>query len=105
MAGGQRIFEVIDAKIEVVDAPDAVELRQFKGKSIMIMFPSSMLRPGSNPRCHLHINPGETIAFVGTTGAGKSTMVALVDRFYDVTTGSLNIDGHDIKKSHPGITP
>ena len=47
---------------------------------------------------NLHINPGETFAFVGMTGAGKSTMVALVDRFYDVTKGSLTIDGYDIRK-------
>ena len=99
MAGGQRIFEVIDAKIEVVDAPDAVELPTIQGE-INYDHVSFQYVEGREVihDVNLHINPGETIAFVGTTGAGKSTMVALVDRFYDVTTGSLTIDGHDIKK-------
>ena len=99
MAGGQRIFEVIDAKVEVVDAPDAVELPTIKGE-INYDHVSFQYVEGREVihDVNLHINPGETIAFVGTTGAGKSTMVALVDRFYDVTSGSLTIDGYDIKK-------
>ena len=99
MAGGQRIFEVIDAKIEVIDAPDAVELPTIKGE-INYDHVSFQYVEGREVihDVNLHFNPGETIAFVGTTGAGKSTMVALVDRFYDVTTGSLTIDGYDIKK-------
>ena len=99
MAGGQRIFEVIDAKIEVTDAPDAVELPTIKGE-INYDHVSFQYVEGREVihDVNLHINPGETIAFVGTTGAGKSTMVALVDRFYDVTSGSLTIDGYDIKK-------
>jgi ATP-binding cassette subfamily B protein len=99
MAGGQRIFEVIDAKIEVIDAPDPVELPTIKGE-INYDHVSFQYVEGREVihDVNLHFNPGETIAFVGTTGAGKSTMVALVDRFYDVTTGSLTIDGYDIKK-------
>ena len=99
MAGGQRIFEVIDAKIEVVDAPDAIELPTIKGE-INYENVSFQYVEGREVihNVNLHINPGETIAFVGTTGAGKSTMVALVDRFYDVTKGRLTIDGYDIRK-------
>jgi ATP-binding cassette subfamily B protein len=98
MAGGQRIFEVIDAKVEVVDAPDAAELPPIKGE-INYDHVSFQYVEGREVihDVNLHINPSETIAFVGTTGAGKSTMVALVDRFYDVTKGKLTIDGHDIK--------
>ena len=99
MAGGQRIFEVIDSKIEVVDAPDAIELPTIKG-DINYDHVSFQYIEGTEVihDVTLHINPGETIAFVGTTGAGKSTMVALVDRFYEVTKGSLTIDGYDVRK-------
>ena len=99
MAGGQRIFEVIDSKIEVVDAPDAIELPTIKGE-INYDHVSFQYLEGTEVihDVNLHINPGETIAFVGATGAGKSTMVALVDRFYEVTKGSLTIDGYDVRK-------
>jgi ATP-binding cassette subfamily B protein len=99
MAGGQRIFEVIDAKVEVIDAPDAIELPTIKGE-INYNHVSFQYIEGREVihDVDLHINPGETIAFVGTTGAGKSTMVALVDRFYEVSKGSLTIDGYDVRK-------
>jgi ATP-binding cassette subfamily B protein len=99
MAGGQRIFEVVDAKIKVIDAPDAIELSAIKGEinydhvSFEYIKDREVLHD-----INLHINPGETIAFVGTTGAGKSTMVALVDRFYEVSKGSVTIDGYDVRK-------
>jgi len=72
MAGGQRIFEVIDAKIEVVDAPDAIELPTIKGE-INYENVSFQYVEGREVihNVNLHINPGETIAFVGTTGAVK----------------------------------
>ena len=99
MAGGQRIFEVLDAKVEVVDAPNAIQLPTIKGEikydhvSFQYIEGREVLHD-----INLHINPGETIAFVGTTGAGKSTMVALVDRFYEVSKGSLTIDGYDVRQ-------
>ena len=99
MAGGQRIFEVMDTKIEVTDAPDAIQLPTIKGEinydhvSFQYIKDREVLHD-----INLHINPGETIAFVGTTGAGKSTMVALVDRFYEVNQGNVTIDGYDIRK-------
>jgi ATP-binding cassette subfamily B protein len=88
MAGGQRIFEVLDSKIEITDAPDAIQLPTIKGEinydhvAFQYIKDREVLHD-----INLHINPGETIAFVGTTGAGKSTMVALVDRFYEGYTG------------------
>jgi ATP-binding cassette subfamily B protein len=99
MAGGQRIFEVLDSKIEVKDAADAIQLPTIKGEisyndvSFQYIAGREVLHD-----INLKIQPGETIAFVGTTGAGKSTMVALVDRFYEVSKGSLTIDGYDIRK-------
>jgi ATP-binding cassette subfamily B protein len=99
MAGGQRIFEVLDTKIEITDAPDAIELPAINGEinydhvSFQYIKDREVIHDVS-----LHINPGETIAFVGTTGAGKSTMVALVDRFYEVSKGSVTIDGYDVRK-------
>jgi ATP-binding cassette subfamily B protein len=99
MAGGQRIFEVLDAKVEVKDAPDAKQMPPIKGEisynnvSFQYIEGREVLHD-----INLHINPGETIAFVGTTGAGKSTMVALVDRFYEVSKGSVTIDGYDIRE-------
>ena len=99
MASCQRIFEVLDTKIEMVDAPDAIELPRINGQidynhiSFQYLEGREVLHD-----IDLHIQPGETIAFVGSTGAGKSTMVALVDRFYEVTKGSLTIDGYDVRK-------
>jgi ATP-binding cassette subfamily B protein len=99
MAGGQRIFEVLDTPIEVVDAPDADELPLIEG-SISYEHVSFSYIEGIDvlKEINLQIHPGETIAFVGATGAGKSTMVALVCRFYEITGGSLKIDGHDVRK-------
>ena len=99
MAGGQRIFEVLDSKIEVKDAADAIQLPTIKGEisyndvSFQYIAGREVLHD-----INLTIQPGETIAFVGTTGAGKSTMVALVDRFYEVSKGSVTIDGYDVRK-------
>ena len=99
MASCQRIFEVLDTKIEMVDAPGAIELPRISGQidynhiSFQYLEGREVLHD-----IDLHIQPGETIAFVGSTGAGKSTMVALVDRFYEVTKGSLTIDGYDVRK-------
>lgn len=99
MAGGQRIFEVLDTPIEVIDAPDASELPPVEG-NIHYDHVSFSYIEGMDVLhdINLKILPGETIAFVGATGAGKSTMVALVCRFYEISKGNLSIDGHDIRK-------
>ncbi|MCH8814956.1 MAG: ABC transporter ATP-binding protein [Chloroflexi bacterium] len=98
MAGGQRIFEVLDTKPEIVDAEGAVELDDVKGEIVFDNVGFEYVEDvpvleGINIR----IKAGETVALVGQTGAGKSTLTSLVARFYDVTSGKLLIDGHDIR--------
>ncbi|RLC58011.1 MAG: ABC transporter ATP-binding protein [Chloroflexi bacterium] len=99
MAGGQRIFEVLDTKPEIVDAADAVDLPDIRGEVVFdnVSFEyveGQMVLEEIN----LTVQAGETIAIVGPTGAGKSTLTSLVPRFYDVTEGRVLIDGHDIRK-------
>jgi len=99
MAGGQRIFEVLDTKPEILDADDAVELPDVRGEVVFDNVSFEYL-PGVPvlEDIELSVKPGETLALVGATGAGKSTLTSLVARFYDVTRGRLLIDGHDIKE-------
>jgi len=99
MAGGQRIFEVLDTEPEIADVADAAELPTIKGDIIFdhVSFeyvPDLEVLHDIN----LRIRPGETIALVGSTGAGKSTLVSLVARFYEITKGTLTIDDHDIRE-------
>ena len=98
MAAGVRIFEVLDLKPEVVDKPGATELPQIQGdiKFEDVSFhyvPDIDVLKGIN----LHIKPGENVALVGSTGAGKSTLVTLIHRFADVTNGRITVDDHDIR--------
>ncbi|MEX2374816.1 MAG: ABC transporter ATP-binding protein, partial [Dehalococcoidia bacterium] len=99
MAGAHRIFEVLDTVPEIQDAPDAVELRQVEGRvdfkqvNFHYIEGSPVLR-----NFNLHVEPGETIALVGHTGAGKTSVTALIPRFYDIQDGELLIDGHDIRQ-------
>ena len=99
MAGGDRIFEVLDTVPEIQDAPDAVELEDVRGE---VAFEHVGFRYVSDVPVledfSLHARPGETVALVGQTGAGKTTVTALISRFYDVTEGRILIDGHDIRK-------
>ncbi len=98
MAGGQRIFEVLDTKPRIQDNPDAIELDHVDGRvefddvSFHYVEGIPVLKNIS-----LAVEPGETIAFVGHTGAGKTTITTLVSRGYDVTGGAIRIDGHDIR--------
>ena len=98
MAAGVRIFEVLDLEPEVKDEPDAEELPQIRGE---IRFESVYFHyvPGVDvlKDINLHISPGENVAIVGSTGAGKSTMVTLIHRFADVTQGRILVDGYDIR--------
>jgi ABC-type multidrug transport system fused ATPase/permease subunit len=98
MAGGQRIFEVLDTEPEIVDTPDALELPDIKGE-VAFEHVSFSYVPGVEVLhdVDLRVRAGGTIALVGPTGAGKSTLTALVARFYDVTKGRILIDGHDIR--------
>jgi len=98
MAAGVRIFEVLDLKPEVVDKPDAIILPQIKGE---IRFEDVNFQYVTDvdvlKEVNLHIKPGENVALVGSTGAGKSTLVTLIHRFADVTTGRITVDGYDIR--------
>ena len=98
MVGGVRIFEVLDSKITVQDAPDATELPAIKGQIDFnhVDFHYLPNVPVLND-LDLHIRPGETLALVGATGAGKTTIINLLTRFYDISNGSITIDGHDLR--------
>lgn len=97
MAAGERVFEVLDVEAEVQDKPDAYSLPPVNGR---VDYNEVTFGYGSTQILHdidLHVEPGETIAFVGETGAGKSSMVNLLMRFTDVWDGSVTIDGHDVR--------
>ena len=98
MAGGERIFEVLDTTPRIVDKPDAVELETVEGRVDFdhVYFHYIEGIPILQD-VDLHVAPGETIAFVGPTGAGKTTITSLVSRGYEVTGGAIRIDGHDIR--------
>src|SRR5262249_34170062 len=98
MAAGVRIFELLDVKPEVQDAPGAPEMPPVQGE---IIFDNVSFHyvPGVEvvQDINLHIRLGETVALVGATGAGKSTLATLLHRFADVTQGRIMIDGFDIR--------
>jgi ABC-type multidrug transport system fused ATPase/permease subunit len=98
MAGGERIFQVLDTRPRIVDKPDALELEQVEGRVDFdhVYFHYIAGIPVLQD-IDLHVQPGETIAFVGQTGAGKTTITSLVSRGYEVTGGAIRIDGHDIR--------
>ncbi len=98
MAGGERIFEVLDTVPEIQDAEDAIELEDVRGEVVFDNVSFEYVEGVPVLRdFDLRVRPGETVALVGPTGAGKTTVTALVARFYDVTAGRLLIDGHDIR--------
>jgi ABC-type multidrug transport system fused ATPase/permease subunit len=97
MASGARIFELLDVEPEIEDAPDAVELPPITGE-VKFNHLSFSYEPGTEVLhdIDLTINPGETIAIVGRTGAGKSSMMNLLGRLYEVNKGEIILDGFNI---------
>ncbi len=98
MAGGERIFEVLETVPTIQDKEDAIELENVEGRvdfnnvSFHYVEGVPILK-----NIDLHVKPGETIAFVGETGSGKTTMTTLISRGYEVNEGSIQVDGHDIR--------
>lgn len=122
MVSFERVFEVLDTHNPITDAPDAIELSSPTGRivasELTFSYPTDSNAPASleiggsastspatapsdNPLVlrdiDFTIEPGQTIALVGPSGAGKSTLISLIPRLYDVTTGSLSVDGHDVR--------
>jgi len=94
----ERIFETMDEVPDIQDAPDATTLPPIKGE---VTFDKVDFRyeAGKNVLTDINfeISPGESVALVGPTGAGKTTIINLLSRFYDVSEGSVKIDGHDVR--------
>ena len=97
LAGAERIFEVLDTPPETQDKPGAVPVKTFEGKVAFKEVDFGYV-PGVPvlKDVSLEARPGQTIALVGPTGAGKTTIVNVLTRFYDVQDGSISIDGYDI---------
>jgi ATP-binding cassette subfamily B protein/subfamily B ATP-binding cassette protein MsbA len=99
MAGGERIFALLDASPEVQDPPDAIDIPQIKGEvefravDFNYLDDDTPVLEGIN----LKVSPGQTVALVGKTGAGKSTMIKLLSRFHDPTGGQVLVDNRDIR--------
>ncbi|HZU66324.1 MAG TPA: ABC transporter ATP-binding protein [Ktedonobacteraceae bacterium] len=94
----ERIFQILDMPVEIVDRPGAQDLPQIKGDVEFRHVKFGYIR--DLPVLHdlnLHIKAGQTVAIVGPTGAGKSTIAGLIARFYDIQSGAILIDGHDIR--------
>jgi ATP-binding cassette subfamily B multidrug efflux pump len=98
LAGAERIFFVIDAQPTVVDAPDAQPLPKIEG-AVKFDHVSFAYNPGHLVLMDISLEakPGQTIALVGPTGAGKTTIVNLLSRFYDVSEGAILVDGKDLR--------
>jgi ATP-binding cassette subfamily B protein len=99
MTAADRVYEVFDTVPAIVDSPDALDLDQVSGR---LRFEGVGFRyaGSATPVLHdvsLEIHPGETLALVGATGSGKTTLTSLVARLYDVSEGRITLDGHDIR--------
>jgi len=116
MAALDKIFELLDEEPELVDRPDAVRLEGLHGElsfeGMSFRYGDSDDGPWALRDIDLHVEPGQTVALVGETGAGKSTFAKLVARFYDPTRGVVRVDGHDLRdvssaslRARMGIVP
>ncbi|HVU66220.1 MAG TPA: ABC transporter ATP-binding protein [Ktedonobacteraceae bacterium] len=99
LSGGVQIFRVLDTRPTIVDAPDALALQKVRGE---VRFEKVSFAYG-NGREVLHeidiaAEPGQVVAILGATGSGKSTILHLLPRFYDATSGRVQVDGHDVRE-------
>lgn len=98
LAGAERVFAIMDMEPEKPDAPDAVDMPEMRGdveiKNVTFGYdPDKVILKNIS----LYAHPGQKIAFVGSTGAGKTTITNLLNRFYDIDEGSITIDGVDVR--------
>jgi ATP-binding cassette subfamily B protein len=97
LAGSRRIFEILDAVPEIKDTPGAKDLSSTRGH---VMFENVCFSYGQEPvlkNVTFEAKPGETIALLGATGSGKSSIISLIPRFYDITGGKLTLDGTEVR--------
>jgi ABC-type multidrug transport system fused ATPase/permease subunit len=113
MASGVRIFELLDVEPEIKDSPQAIEMPPMKGE-IKFQQVSFAYEPGAEVLHDIDftVNPGETVAIAGRTGAGKSSLTSLIARFYEVNKGEVLVDGYNVAsvtqqslRSQIGIVP
>lgn len=98
IAGGERIFNLLDIQPQIVDAPKAQEMAQIAGRvEFQNVFAAYKQDESVLNGVSFTAEPGQTVAIVGPTGAGKTTMINLIPRFYDVTGGAVLIDGRDVR--------
>lgn len=98
IAGGERIFELLDTPLDIADAPDAVTIAAFTDRIAFRDVEFGYLAEPVLTGIDLEVRHGEMVALVGMSGAGKTTLSALVPRFYDVSSGTITLDGVDIRK-------
>ena len=105
MASAERIFKLLDTPEEITDKPDALPVERFEGDLRFDHVWFAYKSPGEKVAdedwvlrdVNFHVRPGEKVALVGATGAGKTSTVSLIARFYDVQKGRVMIDGHDVR--------
>src|SRR5690606_14254179 len=99
IASGQRILEILDTPRGIRDSRDAADIGRIEGRVTFdhVFFSYDGKEPALEDIC-LDVPAGSVVGILGPTGAGKSTLVSLIPRFYDVTSGSVSIDGVDVRK-------
>ncbi|WP_337970098.1 ABC transporter ATP-binding protein [Virgibacillus salexigens] len=100
IASIDRVFELMNEKYDVTDQPNAITMNRIEGEvtidKVSFQYEDDEMQVLNH--VSLHVEKGETIAFVGMSGGGKSTLVSLIPRFYDVTSGSIKVDGIDVRQ-------